>query len=223
MRIFMSFEAGFCYLGEVKRCDYCGKEYPDEALVCVIDGNSLPGNLKAMEKSGVAVPPPSIAPTNPDAVYPEYRWSARDGWKFLGMMLVLEVVWYVVTGALYRVAPQFYYWRWGPFGSVIMRCAYIALNVLTAAYFARTESWNSFFKAFGLDKKPSQYVWFGVAAALGFRLLAHIVHSLGWTSGYTSYEIRAFGTTHGPERYLFLFGLIAAAFLGRSGIPRVSV
>jgi hypothetical protein len=27
----------------MKKCSYCGKEYPDDATVCVIDGESLPG------------------------------------------------------------------------------------------------------------------------------------------------------------------------------------
>jgi hypothetical protein len=29
----------------MKKCSYCGKEYPDEAMVCAIDGEPLPGSV----------------------------------------------------------------------------------------------------------------------------------------------------------------------------------
>lgn len=86
------------------------------------------------------------------------------------------------------------------------------MNILTAAYFARTETLNSFCEAVGLNKPPSQYVWFGVVAALGLQLLSHIVHSLGWNRGHLHYDFRLFQTTEEPERYLYLFGLLAAPF-----------
>jgi membrane protease YdiL (CAAX protease family) len=207
----MSFRAVFWYLGGVKRCDYCGKEYPDEATVCAIDRNPLPELLKSGEGSVVAIPPPYIERTKNEAVYPEYRWSARDGWKFLGMIFVFDLMWYSVMRALYWF-PPFYHWRWGPYGDAIMHCAFIAMYVSTAAYFARTKTWSSFREAVGLNKRPSQYVWFGVVAALGLQLVGHIFYSLGWKGGYSPFFIRAFEHTHGLQRYLYLFALFAAPF-----------
>jgi hypothetical protein len=34
----------------MKKCSYCGKEYPDDATVCVIDGASLPGSVVDRKK-----------------------------------------------------------------------------------------------------------------------------------------------------------------------------
>lgn len=205
------------YLGGVKRCDYCGKEYPDEAVVCAIDQNLLPILLKTSDAGptgdgSVLVAPPIIKQLPAQAVYPEYRWSAWDGWKFIGMIFVFWFMWYIVTGALYKLSPGFYQWRWRPVGYVIMRCAFIAMNLLTAAYFARTDTWETFREACGLNKRPSQYVWFGVTFAFCLCLLSHFLRALGWVQGHSSHEMRAFANTYGPERYLYLFGGLAAAF-----------
>jgi len=208
----LSILASFCYFDEVKRCDYCGKQYPDEAVVCAIDANPLPSSSKYTEERAAPIPPPYIAPTNPEAAYPEYRWSARDGWKFIGMIFVFWFLWYIVTGALYKLSAGFYQWRWEPYGYVIMRCAFITMNLLTAAYFARTETWNTFREACGLNKRPSRYVWFGVTFAFFLCLLGHFFRTLGWTHGHTQHDLLAFESTYGPERYLYLFGVVAAAF-----------
>jgi hypothetical protein len=41
----------------MKVCSYCGKEHPDDALACTLDGNSLiPANLSHPEKSGSGTP-----------------------------------------------------------------------------------------------------------------------------------------------------------------------
>jgi hypothetical protein len=34
----------------MKKCSYCGKEYPDDAAVCAIDGESLPGSIMNRKK-----------------------------------------------------------------------------------------------------------------------------------------------------------------------------
>jgi membrane protease YdiL (CAAX protease family) len=207
----VSSQADLWYLGGVKRCDYCGKEYPDDVAVCTIDRNPLLDISGLKEKE--LVPPPYRERTDSDLVYPEYRWSARDGWKFIGMITVFGVMWLGVMGTLFRFFPSFYPWRWQPYGYVIVRCATIAICLLTAAYFARTETWAAFCEACGLNKRPSQYVWFGVAFAFCLRLLGHFFHTLGWIREYSQVDLRAFETTHGPERYLYLFGLLAAAFV----------
>src|SRR5215471_21647124 len=90
----------------MKRCPYCGKEYPDDAAKCFIDGYPLPEIVQdafpGME--GVSVPVQTVDPGavaqdleiesghEPAQIYPDYRWSARDGWKCLGMFLFIEFV-----------------------------------------------------------------------------------------------------------------------------------
>jgi hypothetical protein len=182
--------------------------------MCPIDRNPLenPDNPEE-EKAQAAVAGSVTEDQNEDySVYPEYRWSARDGWKFVGMVLVLNLLWYVVTGALYRTSPHFAHWRWGPMGVVTMRTIYIAFHLLLAAYFARTESFALFWKAVGLDRKPSSYVWFGVTAALGIRLIGHALYVAGLARGYSNYEWELFRGTHGSERYLYLLPLLMAGF-----------
>lgn len=127
-------------------------------------------------------------------------------------MLVFNVTWYYGIGLPYKFIPHFYDWRWGPFGYVTMRVFYAALCLVTAAYFARTDTFASFWKAVGLDRKPTDYVWFGVVAALIIRLVGHVVLKLGWAKGVSIHEISAFKHGDGPTRYLFLFPILFAAF-----------
>jgi len=87
--------ASFWYLDGVKRCDYCGKEYPDDAVVCAIGRNPLPELLKSVAESDVAVtatfPPPYAERTKTGAVYPEYRGTAGssrdDSCVWVGVVL----------------------------------------------------------------------------------------------------------------------------------------
>jgi membrane protease YdiL (CAAX protease family) len=196
----------------VKRCDYCGKEYPDDAVVCTLDRNPLLDPAAPTEVKVEVIASSLAQPTPVDLFYPEYRWSARDAWKFLGMIVVFDFLWYAVTGALATNVHWYRVWRWSPYGSVTMTSVFITINVLTAAYFARTETVATFCEAMGLNRRPTSYVWFGVAAALGIRLFGHVIYLLGWVRGYSNFGVDAFRSTRGPERYLYLFSLIAAAF-----------
>ncbi len=212
---FKRVRGGGCgYCDAMKQCSYCGKEYPDEAISCVIDGQELEDpNRVAQEVECPANEAPAVPGMKGiDLVYPEYRWSAWDGWKFLGMMVVIDVAWYYVTGAVYVSAPYLHQLRWSPYGVVLMTTIFVGLKVLTAAYFARTESIRSFCSAVGLDRKPTNYAWFGVAAALGLRLLSHSIYTLGWARGYSDYDLSLFRASHTPDRYLYLFPLLVAAF-----------
>jgi len=40
----------------MKACSYCGKQYPDEAIVCSIDGQSLDGPTESRQATGVLCP-----------------------------------------------------------------------------------------------------------------------------------------------------------------------
>jgi len=199
----------------MKRCAYCGKEYSEEMTLCAIDGNPLENLGGSEEGKANAAVAGSVAGSQNEVVlvYPEYKWSARDGWKFFGMVVVFNVLWYFVFGALYRIFPHFWDWRWSPVGVVIMRGIYIAAHIFLAAYFARAESFALFWKAVGLDRKPTNYAWFGVTAALGIRLIGHIIYTLGWArSYYASNEQALFHRTHGVQHYLYLLPMLAAGF-----------
>lgn len=193
----------------MKQCPYCGKEYPDETTVCAIDAQPLVGETGTTEGQKTDAPASAAQPIQ---LWPDYRWTQRDAWKFIGMMLVFDVVWYFGSTIPYTFIPHFYDWRWGPFGYGTMRIIYAGLSLLTVAYFARTDTFASFWKAVGLDRKPSDYVWFGVAAALVIRLAGHMVLKLGWAKGVSNYGLSAFKHGHGPTRYLFLFPVLFAAF-----------
>jgi len=85
------------------------------------------------------------------------------------------------------------------------------LYLLTAAYFARTERWSFFLRGFGLDRKPSDWIWFGMAAALAIRGFGHLILVNHWARGVSHSDLAAFRNTLGPERYLFLAPLLLFA------------
>lgn len=93
----------------MKRCPYCGAEYPDDASECSIDreplSENVPQPLPTSEQFGesaqsvvgdVAAPPQGQTETvdkkTPYLIFPSYQWSARAAWKCLGMLLVFEFV-----------------------------------------------------------------------------------------------------------------------------------
>jgi membrane protease YdiL (CAAX protease family) len=144
--------------------------------------------------------------------FPDYKWSARDAWKCVGMLLVFEFFLAIVITVITSRLPAFQLWLGGGIGHFSLHIFYSAVYILTAAYFARTESWNTFFEGFGLNRKPSDYVWFGVVAAVVLRLITHFILIKGWMKGYTIYDINAFRHTFGSERYFYLAPLLLAAF-----------
>jgi membrane protease YdiL (CAAX protease family) len=202
----------------MKRCPYCGAEYPDDFSVCSIDSNPLPEIIK--------LPPPAderIAATNTEPTYltfPDYQWSARDAWKCLGMYLFFEFVLGLFFWMMDFRFPGFYSWRRSGFGYCSTSFLYYAVNLLTAAYFARTETLSTFLKAFGLDRKPSDYVWFGVTMAIAINLFGYFMLYHAWGKGVTNYDTLAFKSTFGPERYFFLVPLLLFAPLIEESINR---
>ena len=127
------------------------------------------------------------------------------------MILVFEVLLGSIAFALNSHFPGFRRWHGGGFG--FMSIVYSVLYLLTATYFARTESFASFWKGFGLDHKPSNYVWFGIVAALVLRSIGHFMLIHGWGKGVPNYNIIGFKNTLGPERFFYLVPLLLAAFL----------
>lgn len=197
----------------MKRCPYCGAEYPDDAEVCTIDRQPLP--KRAVD------PPPSANRKPVELAFPDYKWSARDVWKYFGTMLVLGFILSPLYWALRNYIPGFHNTQASGLGYFSWRLLDYGIDLLVAAYFARTETLASFWRAFGLDRKPSNYVWFGVVAALGIRTFGVIVHSHGWSRGVGGvYDLDGFNSTSGPERYLFLAPMLLLAPLFEEVINR---
>ncbi len=202
----------------MKRCPYCGKEYPDDAVLCSNDGYALPEVVVHAELAEKQANPPNqgldldraaadTKGTSNDQstlAYPDYQWSASDGWKCLGITLLLGLL--LSTGAVVigRYFPSFNAWRRSGPGYLFQDLLHFTLYLMAAAYFARTETLNSFLHGFGLDRKPSNRVWFGIVMALIIRGFGHFILVHRWSKGVSSYDLAAFRNTGGMERYLFL-------------------
>ena len=186
---------------------------------CSIDGESLRDNKPPVsdEKIIEGLPNKNV----PYLTFPDYKWSARDAWKCVGMILVFQFVWNMIVLAIDWHLHGFYTWReHNGFGRCFMTIVYFAIGLLTAAYFARTETLASFWKGFGFDRKPSEYVWFGIVAALFVRFFSHFMLIHGWGKGVSNYEINAFKNTTDHEKYLFVVPLLLLAPLFEEAINR---
>ncbi|MGB8367811.1 MAG: lysostaphin resistance A-like protein [Limisphaerales bacterium] len=221
----------------MKRCPYCGTEYPDDATECSIDRQPLPENVPQLPPASEQIIGPAPGAVGDGAVlpqgqmetadkntpyltFPDYQWSARDAWKCLGMLLVFQFVLGLVTFALDSQFPGFHRWHRGGVGLFSIAVFSFAIFLLTAAYFARTETLATFWKGFGLDRKPSECVWFGVTMALIIRGFGHFMIIHGWGKGVTNHDIIAFKNTLDPERYFFLAPLLLLAPFFEESINR---
>jgi hypothetical protein len=126
----------------MKRCPYCGKEYPDEVARCFIDNYSLT-ELVVQENAPSQTPDSSVALPDsrsvlkPDTTlaYPDYRWSASDAWKCLGMFLVIGFLLSTGISVMDTYFPAFHRWRRSGLGYVSHDLLRFNLFLLTAAYF----------------------------------------------------------------------------------------
>src|SRR5579884_93342 len=74
----------------MKKCSYCGKEYPDEATNCLIDGESLPRS--AVESADVAAPiEPAAADTATSEEQEPATLPATSNWTEK-QLLIIELV-----------------------------------------------------------------------------------------------------------------------------------
>ncbi|PYJ00455.1 MAG: hypothetical protein DME25_20665, partial [Verrucomicrobia bacterium] len=154
----------------MKRCPYCGKEYPDDVVSCALDAYLLLDPLSGKEQKEVVGEPMDTGGAIAEAevgskrqsglVYPDFQWSARDGWKCLGTLLVIGFVSGVGVLVLDKSLRPFHNWRWGGLGYFSHDLLRDVVFLLTAAYFARTKKLATFLSGFGLNRKPSDRVWF---------------------------------------------------------------
>jgi hypothetical protein len=80
----------------MKKCPYCGKEYPDDATVCTIDHNPLESSSPAT----ISVPKPKgPAPTPPsNLVKPALMTRLRTLHLYLGCIFAPMLLLFAVTG-----------------------------------------------------------------------------------------------------------------------------
>ena len=133
------------------------------------------------------------------------------------MIFVFELVLFVVSRVFVSYFSSF--WESG-FGYLLKSISHYAMCLLVAAYFARTETLASFWEGFGLVRKPTNYVWFGVTMALAIRFFGHFMLTNGWGKGVYNYDLISFRNTIGFERYLFLLPLVILAPMFEESIYR---
>ncbi len=138
----------------------------------------------------------------------------------MGMMVLLG---FILTSAIFALKFQFQSfrtWQESGLGFSADDLLHYAVELFAVFYFARTETFASFCKAVGLDRKPGNLAWFGIVAALAIRVFGHIILIHGWSKGVRDYDILAFKSTPGHERYLFLAPLLLLAPLCEESIYR---
>jgi membrane protease YdiL (CAAX protease family) len=201
----------------MKKCPYCGKEYPDDATNCAIDNESLwdaSPQSATVEKEEIKTPPKK---DEPYLLFPDYKWSARDAWKCIGIIICLSIVLEAIDYIAYLNFPIFFGSGWG---FACRRILFFTTWVLPACYFARTETLASVWDAFGLNRKPTNLVWFGVTAAVLLRLVSQFVLIHGWSKGVNNYEFTSFRNTIGYERWLFKLSPVILAPIFEESVNR---
>jgi membrane protease YdiL (CAAX protease family) len=205
----------------MKKCFYCGAEYPEDGTVCVTDQTPL-------DQTQFKIPAPIPTATGEktdqkttDLTFPDYQWSAKDAWKCLGMIQVFLFWFAFLYSALAWNIHGFYDWReHTPFGLLLTRLVEFGSLALTAVYFARTDTLASFWNGFGLDRKPGEYVSYGLVAAIIIRFVGHFALTHGWGKGVPNSELHSFINDTGQNRFLFLVPLIVFAPLFEEAFNR---
>jgi membrane protease YdiL (CAAX protease family) len=193
------------------KCSYCGRENVDEVQYCAECGSRLPPRPTPVVD---AQPPETLQGPLPSSeiINLDNPWVAKDAWKCLGMFVVLHVGIGQMLRAVEILVPAFQHLAGTGAGHVIYSIIHYSVFILTALYFARVESLETFLKAFGLMKIPSTYTWFAVAMTLTIRLAGHWLITSGSAKGATTTSLWGFAHTTGFERILFLAPALIAPF-----------
>ncbi len=74
----------------MKKCSYCGAEYPDDVTACVTDQTPLEQpHFKTTATISPATGEKSEAITA-NLTFPDYQWSAKDAWRCLGVPIMAK-------------------------------------------------------------------------------------------------------------------------------------
>lgn len=210
----------------MKECPYCGKEYPDDAVVCAIDRQAL--DPPAAQPEPAPKPAAPVRRTESDVVFPEYQWSQRDAWMFLAVIVLVNLRWQYLESLFFGYLPAWY--RESGILNIAVSVIYAGICTGAAAYLARTYSVKSFCKAVGLDRRPTEYAWFGATLALGVSAFSAII-ALTWPWAYDHNEFALLLESSAPGQFLFplLFaviwqeavyrGFLYKAFRGSYSVP----
>lgn len=99
----------------MKKCPWCGAEYPDESTRCLVDGNLLPGSepeaAPLLGEPTHAAPPPSPVPESPTLPVPAISSDRRL--RIIELVLVSVVAF---GGSI--LASAFYLLGWNASGSI---------------------------------------------------------------------------------------------------------
>jgi len=135
----------------MKKCEYCGGETEDEAAYCHGCGTRFPSKVISdhTESPSTAVDLTIEAEGPAGEAQP---WTARDAWKCFGMVLVFWLLEGFVVASLRNAFPPLRYWSRTGAGHFIIASMQMTLSVLTALYFARIRSVETFVRAFGLTR-----------------------------------------------------------------------
>jgi membrane protease YdiL (CAAX protease family) len=95
-------------------------------------------------------------------------------------------------------------WPGGMAGYFAQELLYGAILLLAAAYFARTETRAIFWKGFGLDRKPTDRVWFGIVCAVVIGGLSRLPVSRGWGNDLSGASLDAIRSMVAPDKFLYL-------------------
>ena len=87
----------------MKRCTYCGKEYPDDMAVCAVDQNLLEFSVAAL-----SVPSPESESMHSDRPSMKYFIVPVILWGYIFSVALAKGFWGVVFG---RLAESFH-WSW---------------------------------------------------------------------------------------------------------------
>jgi uncharacterized protein len=151
-----------------------------------------------------------IFPQVPEAVS---VWKARDAWKCIAMMIIFAFLFQILEVALTLQFPAFRRWQREGYGYLLGSIFYSLTFLLTALYFARTDSIASFVGAAGLRKRTSDYVWLGIVFAILLRIGSYFIGMKLGMRGPLVSSYALYRHAIGPEKIFYAMPILLAAFL----------
>jgi membrane protease YdiL (CAAX protease family) len=147
-----------------------------------------------------------------EVIHSENLWTAKDAWKCLGVFILFVFIILEIWKGIGIVVPPFRYFSLSGMGNFVFDIVHYSVLLLIVLYFARTDTWQSFLKAFGLANPPSPYTWFAIAMTLVIRTVGYLVITSGLSRGVTGTHLWSSAHSVGLERLLYLAPALIAPF-----------